>query len=318
MFPLTGDSAMMQQVQYRQSKAYRMRRLLVTGVSGLLGWNICRNLPPGEWELFGICFRNRVSVSGITVLKKDLGDPREIEALFQDVRPDAVIHAAAISDAEYCETHGSGSFAINVEASVSLAHLCRKRSIPYVFTSSDLVFDGMNPPYREDDPVCPISCYGRQKVEAEQRILETYPDAAICRMPLMFGIPGSGSKSILTMIEAMRKGMPLRLFVDEYRTPLHAGAAAAGIMMALHAVHGVVHLGGPDRISRFGLGKLIAEVFGEREALLVGCRQRDTATSAPRPPDVSMDSSRAFELGFRPASLRDQIRELFSEFSRKG
>jgi len=84
--------------------------------------------------------------------------------------------------------------------------------------------------------------------------------------------------------------------------------------MALQEVHGIIHIGGPDRISRYGLGKLMAEVFGERGAVLVPCRQRDVATSAPRPPDVSMDSSKAFELGFRPASLRDQVRDVFLEF----
>ncbi|MDD5203845.1 MAG: NAD(P)-dependent oxidoreductase [Desulfobacterales bacterium] len=295
-----------------------MKRLLVTGVSGLLGWNICRNPLFQDWEIFGTCFGHQVSAPGITVLKKDLSDRKCIDFLFQELKPDAVIHAAAVSDPEYCEVHGPECSGLNVGASVRLAQLCRKSSIPYVFTSSDLVFDGMNPPYREYDPVSPVSCYGRQKVDAEKGILEIYPDAAICRMPLMFGISGSGLKSVLPMIRAMREGAPLRLFVDEFRTPLHAGAAAAGIMMALQEVHGIIHIGGPDRVSRYGLGKLIAEVFGEKGAVLVPCRQGDVATSAPRPPDVSMDSSKAFDLGFRPPSLRDQIKQAFSEFSQKG
>lgn len=291
-----------------------MKRLLVTGVSGLLGWNICRTVPLQEWEVYGICFSHEVSLPGINVLRKDLRDPEAIETLFQEVGPDAVIHAAAISDPEYCQTHSVESFGMNVGSSVCLACLCRDRSIPFVFTSSDLVFDGLNPPYREQDPVCPISRYGEQKVQAEKEILAAYPDATICRMPLMFGIPGSTTRGILSLLRAMRAGTPLRLFVDEHRTPISAKTAAQGILMALVRAGGILHLGGPERISRHDLGGMIAEVFGEKQAVLVSCKRSDVDTSAPRPPDVSMDSSKAFELGFRPPSLRDQIRELFSEY----
>lgn len=292
-----------------------MKKLLVTGVSGLLGWNICRTIPLQEWEVSGICFSHEVGLPGMDMLRMDLRDPEAIEALFQDVRPDAVIHTAAVSDPEFCQTRGIESFGINVEVPVRLARLCRMRSIPFAFTSSDLVFNGLNPPYRERDPVCPVSRYGEQKVEAEKGILAAYPDAAVCRMPLMFGIPGSGFRGILPLLRAMRTGTPLRLFVDEYRTPVSAKSAAEGILIALQSEGGVLHLGGPERISRYHLGRAIAEVFEEKGAVLVGCKQGDVATSAPRPPDVSMDSSRAFELGFRPAPLRDQIRELFSEVS---
>lgn len=294
-----------------------MKRLLVTGVSGLLGWNICRSPSFRDWEIFGVYFTHPVSLAGITVLQSDLIDPVSTETMFQDVRPDAVVHAAAVSNPEYCETHGPECFGLNVGASLRLAHLCRKSSIPYVFTSSDLAFDGMNPPYREEDPVSPVSCYGRQKVEAERGILDIYPDAAVCRMPLMFGIPGAGFRSILPMVKAMSEGAPLRLFVDEHRTPLHAGTAAAGIMVALQKARGILHIGGPERISRYSLGKKLAEVFCQDHAVLVACRQKESATIAPRPPDVSLDSSRAFELGFRPPPLMDQIREVFRELTER-
>ncbi|RJR44286.1 MAG: NAD(P)-dependent oxidoreductase [Desulfobacteraceae bacterium] len=291
-----------------------MKRVLVTGASGLLGWNICRSPSFQDWQIFGVCFTHPVSLSGVTILKRDLGDAGGTEILFQDVRPDAVIHAAAVSDPEYCEAHGPECFGLNVDASIRLAHLCRKRSIPYVFTSSDLAFDGMNPPYREEDPVSPVSLYGRQKVEAERGILEVYPDAAVCRLPLMFGIPGAGFRSILPMVKAMSEGAPLRLFVDEHRTPLHAGTAAAGVILALEKGRGILHIGGPERISRFELGKRMAEVFGQEQAVLVPSRQKEAITAAPRPPDVSLDSRKAFALGFRPPPLLDQIKASYSEF----
>lgn len=295
-----------------------MKKLLVTGVSGLLGANICRTLPAQEWEVCGICHTRQVSLPGVNVLQMDLRDPHALETLLQRVGPDAVVHAAAVSDAEYCQSCAAESFGINVEVPVRLARFCRKRSIPFAFTSSDLVFDGRNPPYREADPVCPLGRYGEQKVQSEMGVLAEHPDAVVCRMPLMLGVPGAGFRGILPLLRAMRAGTPLRLFTDEYRTPLSARSAAEGILTALRNGRGILHLGGPERISRYDLGRLIAEVFEERGAVLTACRQGEVATSAPRPHDVSMDSGLAFALGFHPAPLRDQIRELCSEVRKQG
>lgn len=266
------------------------------------------------YETCAVHFRHEVNLPGTIAVRADLRDPDEAANLFRELRPEAVIHAAAISDADFCETHRSESHGINVEAPAHLASLCRARSIPYLFTSSDLVFDGLAPPYREEDPPHPRSHYGEQKVRAEKAILSAYPDAAVCRLPLMIGIPGPGGKGVLPMLQAMTRGKPLRLFCDEFRTPLTARSAAAGIATALGQVHGKLHLGGPERISRHDLGRLIARVFELRGAVLVPSRQRDVATDAPRPPDVSLDSGLAFGLGFRPPPLLEQLRELRAEY----
>lgn len=116
------------------------------------------------------------------------------------------------------------------------------------------------------------------------------------------------------MLSAMRARRPLRLFTDEYRTPLTAKTAAEGLFLILEKGTGIIHVGGPERISRYDLGRLIAETFEEKEAVFAPCRQKDVVTPAPRPPDVSMDSGRVFELGFRPMPLAEQIRGLYSEF----
>jgi dTDP-4-dehydrorhamnose reductase len=287
-----------------------MTRLLVTGASGLLGWNLCHS-PDRGWEVYGTYSTHRVSIPGVNLLKVDLTDPGAVEALFEEIRPDAVVHTAAVSDADYCQSHGAECSRINVDAAVHLASLCRHRSVPCIFTSSDLVFNGLDAPYREQDPPSPVSTYGEQKVMAETGILEAYPEALVCRMPLMFGLPGPGSKSfLLPMLGAMRAGRTLRLFVDEYRTPLSAGAAAQGLLLVLGRAGGILHLGGPERISRFDFAGRVAEIFDLNNACLIPCRQKDVVMSAPRPPDVSLESSKAYAMGFSPPPLAKQIQEI--------
>jgi dTDP-4-dehydrorhamnose reductase len=285
-------------------------KLLVTGASGFLGWNICQ-IAKKQWEVFGIVFSHNIEIPGVNILRVDLTDFKELKRLFQVIRPDAVIHAAAKSDPNYCQTHRDETQKINVDAAISIASLCADFLIPCVFTSTDLVFDGLNPPYREEAPVCPVNFYGEQKVLAEKGMFKCYPNVSICRMALMFGFPGPVAKSFVQpMIKAVREGRELRLFIDEVRTPISVSSAVQGIFLALEKVNGILHLGGVERISRYDFGKLMVDIFNIPNARLLPCRQKDVVTAAPRPPDVSFDSAKASVMGFKPLPLAEELKKL--------
>lgn len=288
-----------------------MKKLLVTGASGFLGWNICQAAKK-EWKVYGTVFSHCADGADVPVVKVDLTRPDKLRKVFREILPDAVIHTAAQSDPNYCQTNQAESKRINVDASISIAGLCADYSIPCVFTSTDLVFDGRHAPYREEYPVCPVNFYGEQKVMAETGMTKCCPAVAICRMSLMFGIPGPWAASFIQpMIQAMKEGRELRLFADEFRTPVSVRAAISGLFLALEKASGLLHLGGIERISRYNFGKLLADILGMREARLVPCKQKDVIMAAPRPPDVSLDSSRAQSLGFNPLPLAEELKGLF-------
>lgn len=288
-----------------------MKKLLITGASGFLGWNLCQAAAK-EWEVYGIYCSHKLEIPGIIPLPVDLRNFQELKGAFQDIQPDAVVHAAAQSQPNFCQAHPQESRQINVTASSNIAGLCADAAIPCAFTSTDLVFDGLNPPYRESDPVCPVSVYGEQKVMAELEMLDRHPQTAVCRMPLMFGYGGSTAKSFLQpMLQALRGGKELRLFVDEYRTPVSGTTAASGLLLALAKNYrGILHLGGRERVSRYQFFEILLEVLPLPDAKLEPCRQEEVKLAAPRPPDVSLDSSRSLALGYKPRSLREQLQEL--------
>lgn len=287
-----------------------MKKLLVTGASGFLGWNICQSAKR-EWEIFGTVFSHHVEIAGVNIVKVDLTDFDALKKIFQEIHPDAVIHTAAKSEPNFCQTNWAESKKINVDASIYIAKLCADSSIPCVFTSTDLVFNGLNAPYREEYTVCPVNFYGEQKVLAEEGMFKHHSMVAVCRMALMFGIPGLGAKSFIQpMIEAVREGRELRLFVDEYRTPISAKAAVSGIFLALEKVRGLIHLGGVERISRYDFGRLLMDILYIQTAKVLPCEQKDIVMAAPRPQDVSLDSSKAFALGFKPLSLIEELTAL--------
>lgn len=287
-----------------------MKKLLVTGASGFLGWNLCQ-IAKQEWDIYGTSFSHAIEIPGITLLKVDLRDFEELKRIFQEIQPDAVIHTAAQSSPNICQSNPEESQAINVTASCNIAGLCADDSIPCAFTSTDLVFNGLNPPYKETDSVSPVNLYGEQKVMAEEGMLERYPMTAVCRMPLMFGVAVPPAQSFMQpFIQILREGKELSLFTDEFRTPASGTTATKGLLLALEKVNGRIHLGGKERMSRYDFGRLLVEVFELPSAGLKGCRQADVKMAAPRPPDVSLDSSMAFDLGYAPLSLREELEAL--------
>ncbi len=289
-----------------------MKKLLITGASGFLGWNLCR-LAMRDWKVFGVFFAHPVEIPGASTIEADLTDFEHLKTLLYDLRPDAVIHTAAATNPNYCQINKADSRKINVDASLNIASLCAELSVKCAFTSSDLVFDGLNPPYAELDEVSPVSVYGEQKVMAERGMAERCRDLVICRMPLMFGNPGPAAQSFIQpMIEALKEGRELKLFTDEFRTPVSGATAAEGILMALEKINGTIHLGGLERVSRYGFGRLLADALGVEEANLTPCSQEDVPMAAPRPRDVSLDSSKAFSAGFGPEPLRRELKKVLS------
>jgi dTDP-4-dehydrorhamnose reductase len=285
-----------------------MKKLLVTGASGFLGWNLCQ-IAQNSWSVFGTYFSHTVQIPGATLYKTDLRNFEAVEQLFAVIKPDAVIHTAAASKPNFCQTNLEVAYSINVTASLYIARLCAKYNIPCAFTSTDLVFDGKNPVYRESDRVSPICYYGEQKVIAEQKMREIYPAIALCRMPLMFGLASPVAASFIQgMISNLQTGKAINLFIDEFRTPASALTASQGLLLAVEKqVQGILHLGGKERISRYNFGLLLADIWQLPTELIKPCKQEDVVMVAPRSPDTSLDSSKAFALGYQPLSLRDEL-----------
>jgi dTDP-4-dehydrorhamnose reductase len=283
-----------------------MGTLLVTGMSGFLGWHLGVQAQT-EWQVIGTYHRNPVRIPGVTGVPLDLQNRQEMDALLAQVQPDAVIHAAAIARPNLCQEQPELSHAINVTASCHLADRCAERDIPLAFISTDLVFDGHNAPYCEDAPVSPVNLYGEQKAAAEQVVLTRHPGAVVCRMPLMFGAAPMAPSFLQGFLKTLQEGRSLRLFTDEFRTPISGDCAARGILLALTKTTRILHLGGQERLSRYEFGLIMAEVLNLPTEQLLPARQADVPMAAPRPADVSMDSSRAFALGYQPARVRDAL-----------
>lgn len=289
-------------------------RILITGASGLLGHYLVRHLSGTAHHVTGWTGSQSVELFGVPLIPVPLTDADAVRQALLSARPDAIIHAAAMASVVKCLDAPELAWRVNVDATRELVSVASELSARFVLVSTDLVFDGRKGRYREDDEARPLSVYGRTKLAAEQAALG-YDRAAIVRVSLLFG-PALGRRRSFfdEQATALDKGLPCRLFSDEWRTPLALSTAASALVsIARSDVTGLLHLGGPERMSRLEMAERLARVLGRDPQLLVAVKRDSVAAEEERPRDASLDSSRWREL-FPDHSWRgydDALREMF-------
>lgn len=286
-------------------------KLLITGASGFLGWHLAR-LALESGPVIAIGNQTQPDLPAATCVQTDLVDPDARKQLLADHQPDAVIHCAAISKPNLCEEQPEQSHAINVDAALHLATLCAQRKIPFAFTSTDLVFDGQHGMYDEEATPNPVNLYGQQKWQAEQAILNANPAATVCRLPLMYGAPSPHAHSFLAfMLEAVNTNTACKLFSDEFRSVANVTCVARGLLLALRPdISGTLHLGGPERVSRYDIGLILARHMNVEADMFAPLTQDELQMAASRPPDVSLNSRKANALGYSPLSPEEGLKQV--------
>ncbi|MDD7984133.1 SDR family oxidoreductase [Lentisphaera marina] len=280
-------------------------RVLITGIHGFLGAELA-NVLSSKFEVYGTYFSSSPSESIHKTGCCDLRKLSEVKSALDRVKPHRVFHLAALSDPNICDREAKLSEELNFQASTQLASLCGERKITLIFTSTDLVFDGRKGNYSEEDDVNPLSRYAEHKVMAEESMLDN-PFANICRMPLMYSTNDNKRSMVHVIKEKVKNKEPLTLFTDEFRSALHINCASKALMKASVLNEAVLHLGGPQRQSRYEMGVQIAEVYGLSQKWIRPCLQKDLQMPAKRPADVSLNSAKALSLGVIPRSLLENL-----------
>lgn len=264
---------------------------LITGASGQLGSYLLRELenPSAATAWSG---RGQGKPSGHSLRPVDLADQDSVVAAYRDANPQIVVHSAAISTVGGCYEDPERAQAVNENGTRLLTELAAESHARFVFVSTDLVFDGEQAPYAESDKPSPLSRYGQTKAAAEAHVL-AIPRSSVVRVSLLFGPAINGRPTFFDrQLESIRQQTRWTLFADEWRTPLSVSVAAAGILAVATSDHaGILHMGGPERLTRLEMSHRVASYFGLDGTTLVSGKRADVAAPEPRPRDVSLDSS---------------------------
>lgn len=258
-------------------------RILITGGAGLLGSELIARAPAGV-ELHAT--QRATPIAGAEAHVVELSDQAETAALLERVRPDLVIHAA------YAQATAERDVWWATE---SLVHACERVGCDLIHMSTDAVFDGEHAPYAETDEPAPVHEYGRWKAIAERFVRGRLPNAAIVRTSLIVRAEPSPDRISARLLDDLRSGEPVRLFVDELRCPIAVEDLASQLWelasMPAEVRAGVWHLAGPEALSRYTLGILVARHHDVDADAIVPARSRGAGLQRPR--DIRLLTPRA-------------------------
>ncbi len=259
------------------------RGLLVTGGTGYLGGELLRAAAPGVAATH--LTTEPEPLAGVDWLRVDVRDRAAVDSAFEQLRPESVVHTAYLQDGPDAEeTNVLGSEVVAVAAAQVKARL--------IHLSTDLVFDGTaSTPYRESDRPNPVGAYGQSKLAAEQAVLAAHPAALVVRTSLMVGGSSPGRHE-LAALQAAAGETEMTFFDDELRSPVLVGDLARALLeLATRDERGVLHVAGPEPLSRYELARLVAEAHGVPSARI---RRGSLAESGlDRAACCVLDSSRA-------------------------
>ncbi len=285
------------------------RRLLVTGGSGYLGREILARSRAGAsaFEIHATRFANPLEgVADDRSHVVDLRDENAAANLVESLDPAVILHTAGSNRTpESLESIEPGARA--------LARAARDRGARLIHLSTDLVFDGESPPYREDDSPAPLSPYGEAKARAEDAIREIDPDAVIVRTSLIYGVDPPDHQT-RWLLDGVRSGDPVRLFTDERRSPVFVTALADAVLeLATSDFSGTLHVAGPESLDRFTFGSAILGWLGI-DPVPANVKPATIAESGlVRPKDVTLDVGLARSVLKAPFPTVDEARRTAGE-----
>ena len=271
-------------------------KILVTGFNGFVAGSILAQVHD-DWEVHGIG-RAEIPIDPgkIYYHRVNLLDKEQLKNAIHTIRPDAVIHTAAIANIDFCEYHQEAAEAINVVATRDLAAICKEINAKMVFCSTDAVFDGHKKNYTEDDSTSAINYYASTKIRAEQIVLDNNKTNVVARLALVIGLPvmGKGNSFLAEMIEKLRKDEYIKFPENEIRTPIDVITLGAALNeLAAGEFSGIIHLAGNTRINRYDMGRQIARTTGFPEEKILAINSADLPARAPRSNDVSLNNEKA-------------------------
>lgn len=265
-------------------------KLLITGASGLLGLNLALETHRAH-QVTGVVHRTRLQGAPFPVLQADLTQPGAVARLFAEVKPDWVIHTAALANLEDCERNPDLAQRLNTEVPAILARACRKGGARLLHVSTDAVFDGTQGNYTETDPPNPLSVYAQTKLAGEQAVLAEDAAAIVARVNL-FGFSPTGKRSLAEFfLYNLLVGHSVKGFTDVFFCPLLVNRIAEIFVEMLQKdLHGLYHVFAAECVSKYDFGVRIARLFGLDEHLIAPISVQDFGLLAQRAPDLRMNT----------------------------
>lgn len=293
-----------------------MKKVLFTGATGLLG-KYFLNSPQKGFELIGTYNKN-TSLKKKNLYALDVSNRSETLTLINKIKPSYVIHAAALGNVDYCETHKGEAKKVNETGTKNVSEAANENGAVIIFTSSNAIFDGNNPPYSEDAKPSPLDYYGKTKVAGEKIVKESGAIYVILRLMTMYGWAPVGGRSnpVNWIIDEVREKNTINVVNDIYNNHLYAAQAVDVIweIIKRDKRNEVYNVGGRESVSRFDLAIMTAKVFELDKKYINSVTSDYFKNIVPRPKNTTVDTSKIEkDLGIKPLKIIDGLKKMKNE-----
>jgi dTDP-4-dehydrorhamnose reductase len=291
-------------------------RVLVTGANGFIGrhW-IEQLLRFGASPIATGRRRNAIDWEGLCPYQTlDITDRDAVRACIQLEKPDAILHAAAISKPDQCELDHELAYRVNVLATQHLLEAAADQGCFFCFISTDFVFDGERGLYGEADETAPVNYYGHTKLLAEALIMEYPHKWCIARTVSVYGPPVLGSANLISIVvDKLQRGETYSVVDDQIRTPTYAGDLAAGVAkLIVTETEGLYHLSGEEALTPYQMAIATAKHMGLDPDLINRVTAATFQQPAKRPPRTGFVIEKAkVAIGFSPCSFEEGLNQCF-------
>lgn len=276
-----------------------MKRVLITGITGLLGRTIFfENKKNPVIDIIGCYYPEKNFSTLNNISKKYLLDVRNKSSaadIIHTEKIDIIIHCASLANVDYVETHKEEAYQTNFLGTKNIVDLCKDYKIKFIHISTNAVYDGNNAPYSEDSPRNPKNYYGKLKVMEEDYVLENLNNFVIVRPILMYGWndPLERENPYTWQLRLQKENKEILLVDDIYANPLLANDCAKIILkIIVKNLTGIFNVAGSEIVSRYEFGLKIAEFTGYNKDKIKPVPNSYFKEIAPRPKNTSFDISK--------------------------
>ena len=272
-----------------------MKRILITGSSGMLGVDLSQELYH-DYKVFGADILRRASFGVCGFYKLDITKKHNVSALIKNLNPDVVIHAAAWTDVDGCELDPKRAYRINSEGTKNVAHACKSIGATLIYISTDFVFDGRRKtPYKEADKTNPLNIYADSKLKGElaiKRILKKY---LILRTGWLYG--KHGKNFVDTIIAKAKKEKVLKVVNDQVGSPTYTKDLAEAIRVLLKKSidRGIYHVSNSGSVSWYDYAKDILKL-SKSQTIVAPISSKELDRPAKRPKMSVLDNAKFIKL----------------------
>lgn len=282
------------------------KTILITGPDGLLGRALLKNL------------RAKYKLAALRHKDADITQEKKVLRVFASIKPWLVIHAAAYTDVDACESNPEKAFAINAKGTRNIAKAAKGTGSILIYISTDYVFSGRSKsPYREEDAALPISIYGRTKLKGEEFIKKLLKKYLIIRSSWLFGY-GRNTFIDAVLKQAMNSRV-LKIVAGKYSSPTYAADLAEAISEVMDKInsktwqdkfYGTYHITNSGFCSWYDYAQYILKVKGVGKVKILPISLSDVKFKARRPVFSVLDNSKYASLTGKPMrSWQEALKE---------